>query len=46
MAGRSFLGPEPGEPQLIGYFGLQFQINSHGADAEPSKGFALLTSRR
>lgn len=46
MAGRSFLGPESGEPQLIGYFGVQFQINSHGADTEPSKGLARMNSPR
>jgi len=42
MAGRSFLGPQSGEPQFIGYFGVQFQINSHGAADGPAKGLALV----
>lgn len=29
MAGRSFFGPGSGQPQLIGYLGLQFQIKRH-----------------
>jgi hypothetical protein len=28
MAGRSFHGPASGEPQFIGYLGLQFQLSS------------------
>jgi hypothetical protein len=28
MAGRSFRGPSSGEPQIIGYLGLQFVFST------------------
>lgn len=34
MAGRSFHGPPSGEPQLIGYLGIQFLVEHH-KDARP-----------
>jgi len=34
MVGRSFQGPQSGQPQLIGYLGLQLQLKKrHGNDA-------------
>jgi hypothetical protein len=36
MAGRSFSGPSSGQSQLIGYFGMQFQLGRHLRDDEPS----------
>jgi hypothetical protein len=38
MAGRSFTPPSSGQSQLIGYFGMQFQLGRHlRDDAESSK---------
>ena len=38
MAGRSFSPPSSGQSQLIGYFGMQFQLGRHlrdDAESEP-----------
>jgi hypothetical protein len=34
MAGRSFSGPQSGQPQLIGYLGVQFQIRRKKSNAD------------
>ncbi len=36
MAGRSFSGPDSGQSQLIGYFGLQFLFGKHHNEEEPT----------
>ncbi len=35
MAGRSFQGPQSGQSQFIGYFGIQFQIQKTHPNADP-----------
>jgi hypothetical protein len=36
MAGRSFSPPSSGQSQLIGYFGMQFQLGRHLRDDAPA----------
>jgi hypothetical protein len=50
MAGRSFSPPSSGQSQLIGYFGMQFQLGRHLRDdtekeQQPPEAASLLSRR-